>query len=321
MDCAKKIVPFVGEEYYGYMVQKIMGGLRRRGLLLAGLSVLFLGLLVYVGLVNLLIRPPTWLEAKHVQASDDGAIPFQAENPEGKKIAAWFYEGLPGKGIVIFCHGHGVDHYNFLPMLQPFRNMGLGLIFFDFRAHGTSQGSWTSVGLREWEDLRAVIDAARRLGFISGGQHLAAYGRSMGAAVLANGSSHLADIQAFILESCFAELRLVAGRDVPRLSGIPDFFWIDAVFAGASWYTGYDYSNNRPVDAVVGIGKRPTLLIHDEADLRALRQDFDNIHQKLPQASIMIVPGAPHVRAFTAAPAFFLTTVRNFLLENGFDPL
>lgn len=290
---------------------------RRRWLFVASVPLLAFLLAIFV-LVNVLIRPPSFFAPRRAHP-DDGAIPFAARNSEGNTISAWYYPGKSGAGALVLCHGHGVDHQHFLSLRDMIYRLGLGLITFDFRAHGLSEGRITAIGGREVEDVKAVLLQARRLGFISGTTPLAAYGRSMGAATLANGSAELPEIKAFILESCFADLREIAGRDVTNISGIPDFWFVDLVMQIAEWYTGYPYTDNRPVDRITGIGKRPVLLIHDDRDRRALKIDYERLVAQVPHCEKLEVSNAGHVKAFETAPAVFETTIRRFLQEAGFD--
>jgi hypothetical protein len=142
----------------------------------------------------------------------------------------------------------------------------------------------------------------------------------MGAATLANGSGHLPRIDAFILESCFADLRLIAARDFTRLTGIPDSPLTDAAFRFGRWRTGYDYPANRPVEAITGVASRPLLLIHDGKDVRAITADFDRLRAAVPHAQTLVVPEAGHVQAFKIDPALFEQTFLGFLASAGVRP-
>ncbi len=244
--------------------------------------------------------------------------PFVARNDLGQTIQAWYASGTPGLGTVLLCHGHGVDHTNMAAMVGFLRRFGLALLLLDFRAHGASDGDYTSIGLLEWADLRCVIDAARERGFLATGTPLAAYGRSMGAATLINGAARLPEIQAFVLESSFAELRLIGGRDFARLSGLPDSFLTDVGFHLISWWVGIPFLDNRPVEAAAGFAGRPVLLIHDTLDPRATRPDHDRLKAAIPQARELIVPGAGHVQAHQVASTTFETEILGFLRDAGF---
>ena len=240
-------------------------------------------------------------------------IPFIAQNASGQKIAAWWYPGDPAAGAVLLCHGHCVNHLHILDMAEFLHAAGYNILTLDFRAHGLSEGRYTTIGLHEWEDVDAVIRAAEANGLLPPTMPLAAYGRSMGAATLANGSARLERVGAFILESSFAELRKIAARDVRRVGGIPDCFLLDWLFALARWRSGIDYVSNRPVEGIKGVGGRPLLLIHDGLDPRATREDHDRLMAAVPTAKEMIVPDAGHVQAHRPPPAPFESLVLQFL--------
>lgn len=251
------------------------------------------------------------------------AIPgvfFTAQNPVGNKIAAWWYPGDPAAGAVLLCHGHCANHLHTLDIAEFLHACGYNILTLDFRAHGLSEGQYTSIGLQEWEDIDAVIKAAEANHFLPPTMPLAAYGRSMGAAALANGSGHIERIRAFILESCFAELRRISGRDVKRASSIPDCFLIDWLFSLARMRTGIDYTSNRPVESIKGVGGRPLLLIHDALDVRATREDHDRLKAAVPASKEMIVPDAGHVRGHQPPPSPFEPIVLEFLNFSGILP-
>lgn len=247
-------------------------------------------------------------------------VPFVAQNPSGQKIAAWWYPGDPAAGAVLLCHGHCVSHLHILDMAEFLHACGYNILVLDFRAHGLSEGSYTSIGLQEWEDIATVIQAAEAGGFLPPSMPLAAYGRSMGAAALAHGSGRIERIRAFILESCFAELRRIAARDVKRVSGIPDFFLLDWLFTLARLRSGIDYVSNRPVEGIKGVGSRPLLLIHDVLDVRATREDHDRLKAAVPASQELIVPDVGHVRAHQPPPAPFEPVILQFLNSAGILP-
>ncbi|MBF0544068.1 MAG: alpha/beta hydrolase [Candidatus Riflebacteria bacterium] len=276
------------------------------------------GFLFFFNLVRLMIVPPAKVEREFKLPA--GSESFSVTNPEGHRIPAWFYKGEENRGTVVLCHGHGVDHRYMDNVLLIFLKMKLGVIFCDFRAHGKADGYFTSIGKEEWKDLKAVIDKAFEEGYLKANQPIVAYGRSMGAALLANGSAQLPQIKGFILESCFSELRKIAGRDAKRVVGLPDCAIIDVVFYLSQMVSGYDYFGNKPIESITGVASRPLLFIHDELDPRATTEDFERFCKKMPTAKTLIVPGAGHVMAYDTAPVEFENKVREILVECGLNP-
>ncbi|HOY68278.1 MAG TPA: alpha/beta hydrolase [Candidatus Ozemobacteraceae bacterium] len=245
---------------------------------------------------------------------------FTCLNRDGTRIAGRWFPGHPDAGAVLLCHGHCVDHRHLMDMADFLHSNGYNILALDFRAHGKSGGAYTSIGLHEGDDIAAVIAAAETQGLLPAGMPLAAYGRSMGAAALANGSGRLPRITAFLLESSFAELRIIAARDILRVSGIPDSPLIDILFAFSRWRTGYDYASNRPVEGIRGVASRPILLIHDALDVRATREDHDRLRAAVPHAEELVIPDAPHVRGHQPPPAPFEPVVLDFLRRSGVLP-
>ncbi len=272
-------------------------------------------ILAIVLLVNEMINRPVLAAPGRLSSGDFTEI--KARTDDGVDIYAIHYPGVPGAGTILLCHGHGVNLMRLDDMVGFLRRAGYAVIMLDFRAHGRSGGKYCTVGLYEWKDIRAVLDAARTAGLLPEGSPLAAYGRSMGAATLINGAEHLSEIKAFILESSFERLRKIAARDAWNLFYLPDTFLTDVVFWAVHQITGIDYAGNAPEDRTGGFGSRPVFLIHDEKDVRATREAFDSLHGRLPQAQTWVVAGAWHVCAHHESPVEFEMRFLDFLHRSG----
>ncbi len=279
------------------------------GLALTGLVIL----LVYT--VNEMINRPVLASSGRLTDSD--FTEFSARTEDGIDIHAVHYQGVPEAGTVLLCHGHGVNLKRMDDMVGFLRRAGYSLLMLDFRAHGASGGTYCTIGLHEWKDLRAVLDAARAKGFIDAKTPLAAYGRSMGAATLINGSENLPEIKAFILESSFENLRSIAARDAWNNLRIPDTFLVDVAFWLTTKVTGIDYASNSPEQKTRGISNRAVFLIHDEKDSRATLKAFNSLKGRLPQAQTWEVKDTWHVCAHHKSPVEFEMRFLNFLHQSG----
>ena len=238
-------------------------------------------------------------------------------NNIGQKIRWYWAQGNPDADVVLLCHGHCADHTSFSRLLAFLQDAGFSLLMLDFRAHGKSEGKITGIGLCEGNDIVSVIRDAKSRGLLGKGKLIAAYGRSMGAASLVHAAAQAPEIDAFILESCFARLRSIAARDAWRLFGVPDTPLLDVVLAIASWRTGISYSKNNPVEKAGDIGTRPVLLIHDELDPRATLATHKLWQAALTGEDEWIVPGAGHVKAFSVKPKEFRRKFLSFLAKAG----
>lgn len=274
------------------------------------------GIWSFLGMITemLIKRPGAFLNLPELEPATET---FVESNPLGQKIAAKWYQGKPGAGAVILCHGHGASQKEFRAVLPFLRKAGFGVLSFDFRAHGESGGEFTAIGLHEWEDIQVVLRGAEARGFLPPGTPLGAYGRSMGAAALVNGAEKLPRIKAFILESLHYDLRGVAVQDVRNVFGLPDNFLIDLVFRIAQRKTGIDYYSSRPGETVRNIAPRPLLLIHDVGDIRIPLADFQRIARNATWSKTLLFQKAPHVGAHGAEPAKFEQECVGFLASAG----
>lgn len=287
--------------------------LKRLILVIVISGVLLVVFLAY--LVNMMINRPQLVELRQLEDRDFSE--FSADNENGHKIYACFYKGQPNQGVVILCHGHGVSRGHLNDMVSFLRQAGLGLILFDFRAHGQSEGKLCTIGLEEWQDVKVVLAAAQKKGFIDDNTALAGFGRSMGAATLINGSMHLPQIKAFILESSFEKLRNIAARDAAHNINLPDTFLTDIAFWLLEKITSASYAKNNPVDNIANIGDRPALLIHDDLDHRANEDAFNALKGALPTAETYVAKGAHHVQAHKVHKEAFEKLVLDFLGRAG----
>lgn len=150
---------------------------------------------------------------------------FTAVNELGQRLkcSRWAAEVRPSKMIpaVIFMHGNASARIEALSQLSVCLSLGVGVVAFDFSGSGLSDGEYVTLGARERLDVRAVVQYLRDEGKTS---TIALWGRSMGAvtALLYGDEDNMLD--AIVLDSPFASLRLLAEDLVQKASArIPAF--------------------------------------------------------------------------------------------------
>ncbi|MBU1107666.1 MAG: alpha/beta hydrolase [Candidatus Riflebacteria bacterium] len=279
------------------------------GLICAGIAMTLLYL------INTVINRPNFVSPG--QLSDTDYKEFTATTRDGISIHAVFYEGAVNADTVLLCHGHGVNLNYMNDMVKFLRIAGYNLVLLDFRAHGRSGGTLCPIGLLEWQDIKAVLTKARELGFLKPDTVIAAYGRSMGAASLINGAAELPEIKAFVLESSFARLRLVAANDAYHTVMLPDTPLSDFAFWLISIITSTDFAGNQPVEQGKNLADRAVFLIHDELDWRADLKQFEMLKKSIPNATTWVSPDSWHVCAHKKNPAEFEGRFLDFLYKAG----
>ena len=84
---------------------------------------------------------------------------FEVENSEGIPIRGWHINR--GSDCTVFLlHGYTVSRWTFYikKMVEFLSSEDCNIVLFDFRAHGRSGGKFTTVGDKEIEDFRAVLN-------------------------------------------------------------------------------------------------------------------------------------------------------------------
>jgi uncharacterized protein len=133
------------------------------------------------------------------------------------------------------------------------------LLLFDFRYLGRSDGSYSTVGAKEVEDLLAAVRFLKTRGV----NEVGVWGFSMGGAVALMASQKAPEIKAVIAESSYANL----GHMALELFRIPLLNYPVAYLVSlwAKLFLGVDLNDVSPAERVRN-SSVPILLIHSSAD-------------------------------------------------------
>jgi len=180
-------------------------------------------------------------------------------NKDHQLLKGWF---IPSKNknanTIILLHGYGADKGNILPT-RIFLHEKYNLLFFDFHYFGESEGSSTTIGIKETDDLKAAIDYLHTRGI----NKVGVWGLSMGAAVAFVGASEMKEITAIVAESSYARLDMMADR----YSSNP---WIKSLLRSFfRLYCQIVYGINLKIESPMDAAKRltiPVLLVHSKDD-------------------------------------------------------
>ena len=121
---------------------------------------------------------------------------------------------------------------------------------FDFSGYGSSEGQYSTLGLKEHKDLRAVVEYLRDTLDI---EDIYLWGRSMGAvtSILFSHHNKDIDIQGMVLDSPFTETKTMICDLISSRASVPRFLIKTALIPIASTIktkTGYDVLSNNPID-------------------------------------------------------------------------
>lgn len=200
---------------------------------------------------------------------------------DGWKLSAWFVPAArPIQKAIILLHGYPADKGDILPA-TIFLVLNYNLLYLDFRYFGQSEGKYSTVGIKEVQDVLAALKYLKS----RGQEKIGIWGFSMGAATALMSLPKSSEINAIVSESSYTDLKLMAEevyRQVPPLNKIIAriMLWLARVLLDA------DASRNSPIRAVAN-SQIPSLFIHAEDD-----QVIPFAHARLLQEAVKDNPKA-----------------------------
>ncbi|HET9297110.1 MAG TPA: alpha/beta fold hydrolase, partial [Candidatus Binatia bacterium] len=205
------------------------------------------------------IRPP-----KIISSITPSAYNMQYENvsfktADGITLRGWHVpsEKKTDKTLILL-HGYPADKGDILPALA-FLQKNFNLLLFDFRYLGQSDGSYSTAGAKEVEDLLAAIRFLKTRGIADAG----VWGFSMGGAVALMAIEKAPEIRAVVAESSYASLSDMALQFFRvRLINYPIAYLIGL---WAKIFLGIDLRDASPAERIRS-SAIPILITHSSAD-------------------------------------------------------
>jgi pimeloyl-ACP methyl ester carboxylesterase len=235
---------------------------------------------------------------------------------DGVRIAGWYIpaaSGNPGALTVVLAHGNGKTKSEMLSWAEPL-HADYNLVLFDFRNHGQSSGSVTTLGVREVRDLRTIVDWLERT---KSPPSIAVLGVSMGGAAAIDEAATDDRVSAVILDSTHATLvgaleRQLESRGLPL--ALPSAW---SILLGGLLRTGEDLSLADPLQAIEEIGERPVLIVEAGEDDAVGPNDGDDLKRAAPDKGARVelkdCPAAKHGESVEACSSEYAGWLLGFL--------
>jgi len=230
-----------------------------------------------------------------VGITEYATITFPAS--DGLKLQGWYAPTHNG-AVIIFLHGHANNRTGLLDEAGLFARQGYGVLLYDARNHGWSEGTVTTLGLNEVRDVQGAVNFvltqpgvdAARIGVV---------GHSMGGGTALLATAQIPEIDAVIAESAFTSLEDNIRNGVEKLAGLPAFPFAPLVIFWGQQETGVDIRQVRPIESIATLSPRPVLLVHGEQDDTLPVQNSRDLYAAAhdPKA-LYLIPGAHHADLF-----------------------
>jgi len=209
----------------------------------------------WLGSADKLIEKGKISSHHRIDASDGTKLDVWVINARGEDA-----ESQPApRGTVMILHGILDSKARFFGMAQEMARMGYNVVMLDHRAHGRSEGTYTTFGAKEKFDARDVIDSLLNSGQIA--EPIYVFGQSMGAAIAVQYAAVDPRCKAVMAVAPYTDMRSAARRFVPFINAEK----FEEVVARGGELGGFDPDE---ASAIIAAGKltAPLLVIHGRID-------------------------------------------------------
>jgi len=215
---------------------------------------------------------------------------------------------------VTLVHGHSSNRAGTpsgaLGLMRDLVGHGYGVLAFDLRGCGDSEGAVSSVGYFEQRDLLGALDYLVSRG--ADRRRLGVLGVSLGAVVALLVCTQPGTAAAVVADSAFADLQMImaegaSGRRRPLRLFAPGVRWMSRLLYGI------DVAAVSPVGALAGSDTR-ALIIHGERDERVPVFHATILARagSLRERDVWVVPGARHADAYRTHREEYVARVTAF---------
>lgn len=230
---------------------------------------------------------------------------------DGFTLRGWWIPGSRHETIVMV---HGLSNNRSEPFSKAgyLHQAGYNLLVFDLRGHGQSDGSGTTMGYREPEDVRAAVAEARTLD----PGPIALFGYSLGASVAIEEAAVNSNVSAVVEDSGFSsvgDVFLARFTEITRLPAVP---LAAPVVAYGELDLGTSLWNVDPLAFAARLHKPMLAIVGDADTIVPPAEGLAMFHAAQGPKQLLEVRQAGHVQAYDVANHLYEQTVLGFLAGN-----
>jgi len=250
----------------------------------------------------------------------DGILPSQKYDTvylqSNVKLQCWSIKADSAKGTVIIFHGYRASKSEMIDRSDEFLKLGYNTLLVDFMGSGGSEGSSTTIGYKEAEEVKTCYDYV----FSKGERNIYLFGTSMGAAAIMKAvNDYRLNARGIILECPFGTMyKTVAVR--VKAMGVNPFPIAGMLMFWGGVENGFWPFGHNPEEYAKGI-KLPTLLMYGGQDKRVSLAETDAIYANLQgPKTIKAFPLSGHQDYIPQYHDLWVSDIDSFLMnaeQNG----
>jgi uncharacterized protein len=239
-----------------------------------------------------------------------GGIPVSFTSVGNMRLQGLIFIRPQAQRNFLMCHGYSRSKERLYNLIKLFPDDNI--LIFDYRAHGESQGDYTTIGFYEKDDVCAAFN------FLQSHEQaklLPTFGMgvSMGAVSLLGAAAHGAPFKALILDSAFKQLDEQVAKMFPEKTGLPLRPFISFCHTIFEYLCQCSMCDVNVIEWVQKV-KVPIFIIHSNHDTMADVSTAHELHAAIPgQKKLWIVDYAHHAGIYKKYPDEYLKQVTSFL--------
>jgi pimeloyl-ACP methyl ester carboxylesterase len=124
---------------------------------------------------------------------------------DGCELHGWLIKGDPALPAIILGHDLGQDKSTLVLLGIALSKNGFSVLLFDFRGHGASGSSRSTLGLNEKRDVLGAIDYLNKQDWLTS-QHYGLFGVGMGAHASVLAAADRSSVKALVLDALYPDV-------------------------------------------------------------------------------------------------------------------
>lgn len=217
---------------------------------------------------------------------------------------------------IIICHGVGANRSDFTELAASLSRRGHYVLQFDFRAHGESSGSRTSLGYHEQKDIIAALLFLKARPEIDP-KRIGIYGFSLGGSAAVLAAAQTKAFSAVVADSAFTSLRDQARDAITGFYHLPSFPFLQLSVLGYELYFQTRVGSVAPISVIATLAPTPVLIIAGEGDTLIPSDNGRELYAAAGKPKeLWIILGADHGGTIVAAGGEYEERVGGYFDRN-----
>ena len=212
---------------------------------------------------------------------------------------------------VILVHGYTSNHQALINKAKMFYNLGYGVLLYDLRAHGMSEGKYITMGVKDNYDLKNWIE------FLITTEHtkeIGLFGISMGAATVMMALDNIQSEVKFAIEDCgYTSVWDEFKYQLNGLFHLPPYPFLNVCNMYSKLFAKFSFNEISPVSSLSKT-HIPMLMIHGDKDTFVPFEMLDKNYKSCKSyKEKFIVKGANHAEAEKIDPKGYWNAIETFI--------